>query len=136
MICGGTISGNCASGNPSMAMRPPRTVMIAITIATIGRLMKKFEIIYPRAGRLLKRFRVHDHAGSYFLRSLDYNPFAGVQSFFNDPLRSDTLPDLDGTGADLATPADNGNLIGALQFAHGALRHEQRARFDFLHRPN
>src|SRR6266508_4347891 len=55
MICGGTISGNCASGSPRIAMRPARTVTIAITIATIGRRIKKFEIICPREGGVRER---------------------------------------------------------------------------------
>ena len=45
MICGGTISGNWATGSPAIATSPPMTVTMAITIATIGRLMKSFEII-------------------------------------------------------------------------------------------
>src|SRR2546426_385561 len=45
MICGGTISGNCATGSPAIATKPPITVTIAMTIATMGRLMKNFEII-------------------------------------------------------------------------------------------
>src|SRR5258705_11977747 len=83
IICGGTISGNCASGNPIMAMRPPRMVMIAITIATIGRLMKKFEIIYTRAEVLLKRLRVDDHAGAYFFRPLDDKCFSRFHSLLD-----------------------------------------------------
>src|SRR5512143_353279 len=38
---GGTMSGNCSTGRPSIATRPPRTVRIAMTIATMGLLMKK-----------------------------------------------------------------------------------------------
>src|SRR6185503_567583 len=45
MICGGTISGNCASGSASIAIRPTMTVTIAMTMATIGRLMKNAEIM-------------------------------------------------------------------------------------------
>src|SRR6187397_415803 len=40
MICGGTMFGNCATGSDRSDTRPPRTVTIAITIATIGRRMK------------------------------------------------------------------------------------------------
>jgi len=39
------MSGNWATGSPAMATIPPMTVTIAITIATIGRLMKNLEII-------------------------------------------------------------------------------------------
>src|SRR5436190_18805545 len=45
MICGGTISGNWATGSPAMATSPPMTVTMAMAIATIGRLMKSFGII-------------------------------------------------------------------------------------------
>src|SRR6266850_3914252 len=45
MIWGGTISGNWANGRPLMAMKPTTTVIMAMTIATIGRLMKKVEIM-------------------------------------------------------------------------------------------
>src|SRR4051794_27802127 len=44
MICGGTIDGNCASGRPRIATSPAITVTIEITIATMGRSIKNFEI--------------------------------------------------------------------------------------------
>src|SRR5579859_4346519 len=40
LTCGGRICGNCAMGRPTSATTPMRTVRIAITIATIGRLTK------------------------------------------------------------------------------------------------
>src|SRR6185369_3535229 len=52
--CGGRISGKSASGSPDIAISPVITVRIAITIATIGRLIKKFEIIYLLTSSLLK----------------------------------------------------------------------------------
>src|SRR3954470_20446593 len=39
-ISGGTMFGNCATGRPSIATAPMITMMIEITIATIGRSMK------------------------------------------------------------------------------------------------
>ncbi len=49
---GGTILGYCATGSPDIATRPTMTVMIAMTIATMGRLMKKrYMTVYcPAAG--------------------------------------------------------------------------------------
>src|ERR1700716_2917703 len=44
--CGGMICGNCAIGRPSSETIPSRTVTIAITIATIGLLMKKRDMAY------------------------------------------------------------------------------------------
>src|SRR2546421_12566032 len=64
IIWGGTISGNWATGSPRIATRPPITVTIAITIATIGLLMKSFDIIdyvlfvsSPQGGRLHTAWR-------------------------------------------------------------------------------
>ncbi len=46
LTCGGNICGNCEIGRPSKAALPISTVRIAITIATIGRRMKKFDTAY------------------------------------------------------------------------------------------
>src|SRR2546430_8409651 len=45
-IIGGTMSGYWAIGSPFIATRPSITMMIDITIATIGRLTKKRAMIY------------------------------------------------------------------------------------------
>src|ERR1700752_5540883 len=45
MIWGGTISGNWANGRLRIAITPTTTVRMAMTIATIGRLMQKLEIM-------------------------------------------------------------------------------------------
>src|SRR5439155_20806489 len=42
-ISGGTTFGNCATGSPTSVTRPTITMMVEITIATIGRLMKNFD---------------------------------------------------------------------------------------------
>ncbi len=49
-IIGGTISGYCAMGNPRIATTPSSTMMIDITIATIGRLTKKRAMAYFPSG--------------------------------------------------------------------------------------
>ncbi|OPY87218.1 MAG: hypothetical protein A4E72_01521 [Syntrophus sp. PtaU1.Bin208] len=36
--------GNCAVGRPDMATRPTMTMRMAITMATMGRLMKNFDM--------------------------------------------------------------------------------------------
>ena len=43
-ISGGTMLGNCATGRLVIVTPPTITIRIAITIATIGRLMKNFDI--------------------------------------------------------------------------------------------
>src|SRR5580704_11445067 len=47
LICGGRICGNCAMGRPSRDTTPSRMVRIAMTIATIGRRMKKLDTRVP-----------------------------------------------------------------------------------------
>src|SRR5215475_272735 len=119
MICGGTISGNCARGKPRSAMRPPRTVMIAITMATMGRLMKKLDISW-----LLSSWALRQTASRHGGAPDDYT-FPRVQSLIDDPHRAHALADLDGSDIDLVLAVHDGDLIAALQLADGALRHEQ-----------
>src|SRR5215467_551752 len=68
MICGGTMSGNWATGSPDIATNPPMTVTIAITIATTGRLMNSLDII---SIFLRGRFWVDAHTGPDSLNTLD-----------------------------------------------------------------
>ena len=42
--CGSAILGNCAMGKPDIATRPMITIKMEITIATMGRLMKNFDM--------------------------------------------------------------------------------------------
>src|SRR5262245_42935643 len=44
LISGGAISGNCATGSLTIDTAPRMIVTMAITIATIGRLMKNLDI--------------------------------------------------------------------------------------------
>ena len=44
LIIGGTMSGNCEIGRPCITMKPTRTRTMEITIATIGRLTKNFDM--------------------------------------------------------------------------------------------
>jgi hypothetical protein len=44
MIWGGAMLGNWATGNPTAMITPIITVRIAMTIATIGRRMKKLDM--------------------------------------------------------------------------------------------
>jgi hypothetical protein len=46
LISGGAMLGNYAIGKVTIETAPTITVRIAITIATIGRLMKNFDMIF------------------------------------------------------------------------------------------
>jgi hypothetical protein len=130
------------------------TIMTAITIAKIGRLMKKFEItahtIHPGSvvvatdsrnnqvsltGRRIrvdarclgKRFRINHDSWCNFLRARSHYRFAGFQTILNDPHRPDLGAERDGPNAHLVIAADDGDAVAALQFADGALGDEQSA---------
>src|SRR5215510_1346001 len=125
MICGGTMSGNCASGSLRMAMRPARTVTIAITIATIGRRIKKFEIIFPIPhSRSFKRDRIYHRVRSDFLCAFGDDSLTRFQSVFNNPHRPKAVADLDWPNTHSVITAHNGDPIAALQFGDGSLRNE------------
>jgi hypothetical protein len=46
VISGGAMFGNCATGKVAIVTAPTITISIAITMATIGRLMKNFDMIF------------------------------------------------------------------------------------------
>src|SRR5580700_6310959 len=58
-ISGGTTLGNCAIGSPNNVTRPTMTMMIEITMATMGRLMKNFDM------RLVFLLRGHRFGGQF-----------------------------------------------------------------------
>src|SRR5258708_26163266 len=97
MICG-----NCAIGSPVIATTPSSTVRMAMTIATMGRSMKKRAIaLLPRrrgwrrrrggvAGgrgrRLRRRLDRFDHGAGLGAREPpDPHPLAGPEAAVDDP---------------------------------------------------
>ena len=55
LISGGTMLGNCATGRLNIETAPMITIKMAMTIATIGRLMKNLYMA-KRAGNYLEGF--------------------------------------------------------------------------------
>src|SRR4051812_26936465 len=74
-ISGGAISGNCAVGSRNIEITPMITMRMAITMATIGLLMKKFAmVLLPFGlGAVLGRGLHNSHRVSFanFLLALD-----------------------------------------------------------------
>src|SRR6266446_1052686 len=137
MICGGTMSGNCATGSPPSATRPAMTVTMAMTIATIGRPMKNRDMpLFPRGRRGRRRrgfrgrLRVDDDARLDLLDSLDDDPLSGGEALLDDPETADAIPGRDRPDLNLVARTDDGDLEEALQLGHRPLRNEDRARFD------
>src|SRR5580692_11717647 len=92
---GGMICGNCAMGSPSSETAPMSTVRMAITIATMGRRMKKEEITrvpsarsaarHRGAGRLdRRRLRHHQRAVADLLHALDDHALARGDAALDD----------------------------------------------------
>src|SRR5512139_1153931 len=87
---GGTTSGYWAMGSPDIATSPTMTVMMEITIATIGRLTKKRAMLL-RLGRRLGRalpgsgghrgLWAHHGAVAHLLKALDDDLLARLEAF-------------------------------------------------------
>src|SRR5512140_3726142 len=144
---GGTMSGNCSTGRPSMATRPPRTVRIAMTIATMGRLMKKRATASPPRGRGERRRRRRSPGGRrvdgrhgrprlHARKPLHDDALAGGKAALDDPQVSDAFCRLDRPDLGLVVGADDGDLKRALHLVDGALRDEDRALAHLHDRPD
>src|SRR6185369_12258466 len=151
---GGASAGYCSIGSPDSALSPTRTVRIAMTIATMGRRMKKWPMrsVFPavrwrfgsrvrgrfrlrRRGRLRRRtglFDGHDRrldrdAVADFLQPFDDDLLAGREPAFDYPQRIDAFAGLDRTHRDLAVVGYDGHGVRGLQLLDGALRNQNCA---------
>src|SRR5271163_1529693 len=86
--------GNCATGKLKMVRVPTSTRTIEITMATIGRLIKNFDIELPARSSRGKWFGIYLHARTHLLHSLGNHPVAWLQPVRNYPLAADTVADL------------------------------------------
>src|SRR5271156_3049640 len=123
--------GNCAIGRVAIVTAPTMTIRIAMTIATIGRLMKNLDII-PSLCALglnleqslnvaLEWLGLYRHSRPEILLTFDNHAVARLQSAIDDPHCVCALSHLHGTHADAVVLIDNSNEIAALLFVHGRL---------------
>src|SRR5258708_34205441 len=96
-------------------MVPTSTKTIAMTIATMGRLIKNFDIALPSLSFRGEWFGGHLHAGSYFLNAFGNNAFALFQSFRNNPLVADAVARLDRPNPHFVVAVPNCDFITPLQ---------------------
>jgi hypothetical protein len=96
-------------------------VTIAITIATIGRLMKKAEITrsipllrHWSSRRRDERRRVDDQIRFDLLDAFDDDSFTGRQAAFDDPQGADALADRDRPNPYCVGGVDDRNLVATL----------------------
>src|ERR1700733_14669903 len=106
--------GNCATGKVRMVSVPTSTKMMEITMATMGRFMKNFDIGLFSLG--VEWLRVHDRACAHLLHAFSDDLFPAIHSVRDDPLRANTVADCDGSNVDLVVGVYHGNLVAALQF--------------------
>src|SRR5258708_2057857 len=82
--CGGTISGYCATGKARIDTSPTKTVMIAITIATIGRLMKNLDMALLAVSGHRERLGRDESAVLHELGAFDGDALAASESRGDD----------------------------------------------------
>src|SRR5471032_2259015 len=125
MICGGTISGNCASGRPRMETAPTITVMMAMTMATIGRSTKNLAM---RSAHGLREWPGRDDAAlSDGRRRADDHALADLDAVLDDLQVADAVPDRDRSHDHLVVRAEHLDLITALKVGDRPLRDDERA---------
>src|SRR5712671_5903655 len=124
MTCGGTISGNCARGRPPSDTTPTMTVMMAMTIATMGRLMKNFAKLLTLD--LRERLRRDDASVADGHRRPDDDLLTGLDAAFDDLQVADAIADGNRADGDMIASGQDLDLITALEIDDGALRNHQR----------
>jgi hypothetical protein len=85
-----------------------------ITMATMGRLIKNFDMGLPSLSYRGKWLGVHLHAGTHFLYALSNNAFTSLQSVRNNPLVANAVPDGDCSNAHFVLAIHHCHLIAAL----------------------
>ena len=74
-----------------MPMSPNTTIMMAITMAKIGRLMKIFPITFYFFAPRFVGLRFDTHTGAQFVEAVGNNLLTGLEAGIDHPHRSDTV---------------------------------------------
>src|ERR1700732_4502261 len=106
--------GNWATGKVRMVRAPTNTITIEITIATIGRSMKNFDIDLPPFRFRGKWLGAYLHPRAHLLSSLYNDGFARLQAFGNNPVLTDTVAHGDRANVHFAVPVHDGYLVPPL----------------------
>src|ERR1700690_2373267 len=95
-----------------MHTTPARRVMIAMTMATMGRLMKNFgmALLSRGSGGRVRRHRVHQESLRNLLGALHHYTVLGLETGLDHHLASGLGPGADGTDADAVARAHHGHL--------------------------
>src|SRR5882724_1396482 len=107
--------GNWAMGRLNMLIAPTIIMTMEITMATMGRLIKNFDIGLPSLTFRPKRLGVYLHARTHLLHALGNHAFAWLQSVYDNPLGADPVADLNCPDAHLILVVQRRDLKAALQ---------------------
>src|ERR1700693_1694702 len=110
-------------GSPAMETDPMITIRMAITIATMGRLMKNLDIkLFPaHFRRRCVRLRAHGHSGTHLLYAFRHHALSRFYSLVDNPQRANPIAGFHVADFDFVIARDHRNLICALQFGNSAL---------------
>src|SRR5580658_2128240 len=117
--------GNCATGKLNTVSAPTNTMTMEITMATMGRLMKNFDMGHPSLSirRCLARrslilgnegLGVYTDTTAHSLHSFNHDSVSCVQPAHDDPSVVDPIADSDRSNVTFVVGANDGNLITAL----------------------
>src|SRR5258708_5137474 len=126
--------GNWETGKRAMDTAPTITVRIAITMATIGRLIKKFDTVVSsvaRPRRLARRFQFYMHAGRDLLNPVDDHTLTRIQPIANHPQGPNLVANVNRFDAHDLVTVHSGHLIAALQLGNSLLWNKQGTRKCF-----
>src|SRR6266478_3587515 len=121
---GGAIAGNCDTGRLMRVIAPTITVSSEITMATIGRLMKNFDMLASCLGRF-GGADLHGSAVSHLHQSFHHYALAGLHPVSNDPHLPYSFSHRYGTDTDFVVAAYDGDLTTALELDHRSLWNQQ-----------
>src|SRR5271157_856952 len=136
---GSAIFGNCAVGKTRMQMAPAMNMMIEITMATIGRLIKNLDMRFQLDRRMLgigrpslldiRRIRLRIDLGAIFdfLYAFSDHAIASLQTVVDNPQETKLCADLNRHNGYFVIGAHDRDQVGALHVGHGTLRYQQRA---------
>src|SRR5262245_51196419 len=113
-ISGGAMLGNCATGRLTIAIAPTMTVKMAITIATIGRLMKNLDI----------RLWIDLHSLANLLHALNDDALTRREALVDNPFSADGFTHLHSPDFDGVIGVDDGDLPRSLEVDDCTLRNQ------------
>src|SRR5580704_14957032 len=114
--------GNWATGKLRIVSEPTSTRTIEMTMATMGRLMKNFDMRSPILRCRGKWFCVYMNTRTHLLNALGDDSVAGTQSAIDNPIGPAAVAERNRADAYCILVIDYRYLIAALQFGNGALR--------------